>query len=316
MPVLLKGIEILRNATVIEIFSGEAFKNIETVQQVWEQLTEHRADRKSVLINLAGGMGCDLGGFAAGTYKRGIDFIQVPTTVLSQADAAYGGKQGIDFSNYKNQIGVFKDPAAIFVNPEFLKTLPAEQIVNGFAEVVKHSLLDGGKFWKKIYSIENLSSVNWKKIVQQSCEFKLSVVKADPYEKGLRKILNFGHTIGHALETYLLNNNVDALHGYCVAAGMIGELYLSHMICGLAEKKMRKAASYITNHFPSVIVPEAFYNELITLMKQDKKNRDGQIQFALLKDIGMPIINVTADEDIILQSFHFIEECYNVEKSL
>ncbi|MBA2423689.1 MAG: 3-dehydroquinate synthase [Chitinophagales bacterium] len=316
LPVLLKGIQELQDATVIEIFSGEAFKNIDTVQQVWEQLTEYHADRRSVLINLVGGMGCDLGGFAAATYKRGIDFIHLPTTLLSQADAAYGGKQGIDFSNYKNQIGVFKDPAAIFVNPEFLKTLPAEQILNGFAEVVKHSLLDGGKFWKKIYLIENLSSVNWKKIVQQSCEFKLSVVKADPYEKGLRKILNFGHTIGHAIETHLLKNNVDVLHGYCVAAGMIGELHLSHKLCGMPEKKMRKGASYITNHFPNVNVTENFFAELLTLMKQDKKNRDGQIQFALLKDIGMPMINVAADEETILKALHFIEECYNVEKSL
>ncbi|HUM47397.1 MAG TPA: 3-dehydroquinate synthase [Chitinophagales bacterium] len=310
LPVFFHEISILKTAKVIEIFSGESFKNIETVQQVWEQLTEQNADRRSVLINLGGGMVGDLGGFAAGTYKRGIDFIHVPTTVLSQVDAAYGGKQGIDFQHFKNQVGIFRNPVATFVNVEFLKTLPPEQLTNGFAEVVKHGLLAGGKFWKQIHAIDNLSTANWKKIVRDSAAIKLSVVEKDPFEKGLRKILNFGHTIGHAVETNLLNRGEEVLHGYCIAAGMIGELFLSQQLCGFSEKKMLEVISFIRNHFPSINMDASFDEEVLNLMKQDKKNRDGRIQFALLQKIGEPVIGVEGDEQLIRQSLDYIRSIY------
>jgi 3-dehydroquinate synthase len=235
LPVLLREVAALESSSIIEIFSGEAFKNIETAEHVWEQLTERHADRRSVLINLGGGMVCDLGGFVAGTYKRGIDFIHIPTTLLSQSDAAYGGKQAIDFLNYKNQVGIFKDPAGIFVSTVFLDSLPAEQVNNGFAEVVKHGLLAGGELWKKIHTIRNLEDVKWKELVRDSIKVKLAVVEKDPFETGLRKILNFGHTIGHAIETNLMNKGEETLHGFCIAAGMIGELFLSHTVCGLSR---------------------------------------------------------------------------------
>lgn len=311
LPVLLSDVKTLQNASIIEIFSGETYKNIESVQQVWEELTEHHADRNAVLINLGGGMVCDLGGFAAATYKRGIDFIHVPTTLLCQSDAAYGGKQGIDFLNYKNQVGVFLDPVATFVNTDFLKTLPGEQIVNGFAEVVKHALLSGGKFWREIKTLKQLSEVDWKEIVSRSAEIKLSVVEEDPHEKGLRKILNFGHTIGHAVETNLMNTGEEVLHGFCVAAGMIGELFLSHRICRLPAKKFEHAAIYIRDHFPVVNMDASFDDALLDLMKQDKKNREGRIQFALLKDIGEPVIGVEADEQLIRQSLNFIRNVFS-----
>lgn len=310
LPVLLREMPRLHDASVIEIFAGESFKNIESVQQVWEQLTEQRADRKSVLINLGGGMVCDLGGFAAATYKRGIDFIHVPTTLLSQTDAAYGGKQGIDFHHYKNQVGVFKEPAATFVKTGFLATLPAEQLINGFAEVVKHGLLAGGKFWKRVQSIDELSTVKWEKIVADSSQIKLSVVEKDPFEKGFRKILNFGHTIGHSIETNLLNRGEDALHGFCIAAGMTAELFLSVSCCGLSEKKMLAAVALLHRHFPPVKMDPAFDDVLLELMKQDKKNRGGQVQFALLKDIGEPVINVGADEKLIRQSLDYMRSVF------
>ena len=310
LPVLFNEVDLLRSATVIEIFSGEAFKNITTTQQVWEQLTEQNADRNALLINLGGGMVCDLGGFAAGTYKRGIDFVHIPTTVLSQVDAAYGGKQGIDFNHYKNQLGIFRNPEAVFVNVEFLKTLPAIQITNGFAEVVKHGLLAGGRFWKQVHAINDLSSVNWNRIVRDSSGIKLSVVKKDPLEKGLRKILNFGHTIGHAIESDLLNRTGDALHGYCIAAGMIGELYLSNQLCGFPEKRMSQVTEFVCHHFPPIDLDPSFDDEIINLMKQDKKNRNGRVQFALLKKIGMPVIGIEADEVMIRKALDYIRAVY------
>lgn len=314
LPVLFSELDMLKSATVMEIFSGEAFKNLTTTQQVWEQLTDNHADRNALLINLGGGMVCDLGGFAAGTYKRGIDFIHIPTTVLSQVDAAYGGKQGIDFNHYKNQLGIFRNPEAVFVNVEFLKTLPAEQVTNGFAEVVKHGLLAGGRFWKQVHAVSDHSSVNWNKIVRDSSGIKLSVVKKDPLEKGLRKILNFGHTIGHAIESDLLNRSGDALHGYCVAAGMIGELYLSSELCGFPEKKRSQVTEFICRHFPAIEMDPSFDEAIINHMKQDKKNRNGRVQFALLKKIGMPVIGIEADESMIRKALDHIRTVYQQMK--
>jgi 3-dehydroquinate synthase len=306
LPILLKEVEILESAAVIEIFSGETFKNIDTAQAVWEKLTELHADRNAVLINLGGGMVCDLGGFAAATYKRGIDFIHVPTTLLSQADAAYGGKQGIDFLNFKNQVGIFKQPAAIFVNTTFLKTLPDEQLVNGFAEVVKHGLLAGGKLWKQVVSVENMNEVNWKKMVADSAAIKLEVVHEDPFEKGLRKILNFGHTIGHAIETHLMNTGRETPHGFCIAAGMIGELFLSSQLYGFPQKKLEAVTAFIHHHFPDCSPGAASDDDLLQLMKQDKKNRDGKIQFVLLKNIGEPVIGIEAGDEDIKKALQFI----------
>lgn len=310
LPVLLKKVDALKSARVIEIFSGESFKNIDSTQQVWESLTEQNADRHAVLINLGGGMVCDLGGFAAATYKRGIDFIHVPTTLLSQVDAAYGGKQGIDFNHFKNQVGIFRNPAAIFVHVEFLNTLPKEQWVNGFAELVKHGLLAGGKYWKQLKDIEDLAAVNWKKTVRDSAGIKLAVVEKDPLEKDLRKILNFGHTIGHAIETNLLSRGEAVLHGYCIAAGMIGELFLSQQLCGFPQKKMLQIIDLLRRHFPAVNMNTDFDERLLELMKQDKKNKAGRIQFALLQDIGEPVIGIEADEQMIRNSLDYIRSTY------
>jgi 3-dehydroquinate synthase len=307
LPLLLKQQPILHEAEVIEIFSGEEYKDIETVQRVWEKLSEHNADRNAVLINLGGGVVCDLGGFAAATYKRGIDFIHIPTTLLAQVDAAFGGKQGIDFMHFKNQVGVFQMPSAVVVDVMYLKTLPEEQVQNGFAEVVKHSLLAGDDYWKKISRIENLEQVNWRKIVSDSIDFKMSVVKKDPAEKGLRKILNFGHTIGHAIETFKLSNHEMALHGFCIAAGMIGELFLSEKILGLKQKQFEEAVAFLKNHFPLVTIEEKDFEAILQLMKQDKKNEKGKIRMALLKEIGKPKWDVEVSQEDILSALSFLQ---------
>ncbi|MFI5134311.1 MAG: 3-dehydroquinate synthase [Chitinophagales bacterium] len=308
LPVLLNEIPALSSATVIRIYAGEEHKTLQAAEYVWKRLTEEKADRNAVLINLGGGMVCDLGGFAASTFKRGIDFIHIPTTLLAQVDAAIGGKQGIDFLNYKNQIGVFKQPAAIFIHDEFLKTLPPEQITSGFAEVVKHALIAGGNFWKKVGSMENLTDVEWKEIVNESIEVKLSVVKKDPEEKNLRKVLNFGHTIGHAIESWLMNQKTETLHGHCVAAGIIGELYLSEICCSLSPKKSKEAIDVIKKHFPEIHFSENDFDSLIELMKQDKKNESGIIRMVLLHKFGSPMIDVEVDEVQIRDALKFMIE--------
>ena len=310
LPVLITEVPEIAPAIVIKVYAGEENKNLLALEYVWKRLTEGHADRKAVLINLGGGMICDLGGFAAATYKRGIDFIHVPTTLLSQADAAIGGKQGIDFLNYKNQIGVFKLPEAIFIHESFLLTLPEEQIKSGFAEIVKHALIAGGKFWKQVRSISNLQEVNWSPVIEQSLATKSAVVEKDPHEKNLRKVLNFGHTIGHAIESFLLGKKVKTLHGFCVSAGMIGELYLSSIICGLSLKKRDEAFALIKKHFPPPQITEDDFEPLINLMKQDKKNYGGKIRMVLLEKPGKPVIDCNADEILIREALHYMLHFY------
>jgi len=308
LPVLLTDIPELISASEIKIYAGEEHKSLAAVEYVWKKLTEEKADRNAILINLGGGMICDLGGFAASTYKRGIDFIHVPTSLLAQADAAIGGKQGIDFLNYKNQIGVFNQPAAVFIHDEFLKTLPEEQITSGFAEVVKHGLIAGGALWKKIVSIDRLTEVIWSEIVAESIEVKLAVVERDPEEKNMRKVLNFGHTIGHAIESWLLNQKKSTYHGHCIAAGMIGELYLSCVCCGLSESKRDSAISVIRKHFPKISFSEIDFDSLIELMKHDKKNAGASIRMVLLHKFGQPVIDVETDELQIREALRFMIE--------
>lgn len=306
LPVLQQEAPDLATAVRITVYAGEEHKSLQAVEYVWKRLTEEKADRHAVLINLGGGMVTDLGGFAASTYKRGIDFIHVPTTLLAQVDAAIGGKNGIDFMNYKNQIGVFRQPAAIFVHDGFLKTLPDQQSISGFAEVVKHALLAGGKLWKTIRSMESLSNVEWNDIISESMAVKLAVVEEDPKEKHVRKVLNFGHTIGHAIESLLISRKQESYHGHCIAAGMLGELYLSEKCCGLHEEKRKEVSAVIEKHFPKIIFKEEDSDALMDLMKQDKKNAGSAIRFVLLHKIGQPVIDVEADELMIREALKSI----------
>jgi len=308
LPPLQQEVPELASAIRIKIYAGEEHKNIRAAEYVWQRLTEEKADRKAVLINLGGGMVCDLGGFAASTYKRGIDFIHVPTTLLSQVDAAIGGKNGIDFMNYKNQVGMFHEPAAIFIHDEFLSTLPIEQISSGFAEVMKHALLVGGKLWKRITPLGDLKDVIWNELVEESMAVKLAIVEKDPKEKHLRKVLNFGHTIGHAIESWMMTEKKTTFHGHCIAAGMMGELYLSSSCLCLPEKKRNEALTVIKKHFPKIVFAENDFDALIDLMKQDKKNEQGTIRMALLRKFGSPVIDVEVDEMQIRNALKFMTE--------
>jgi 3-dehydroquinate synthase len=310
LPFLLEEVPALNEAHVITVYAGEKNKTLAAAEYVWKQLTEKNADRKAVLLNLGGGLVGDLGGFAASTYKRGIEFIHLPTSLLAQVDASIGGKQGIDFLHYKNQIGVFRLPAAVFTDQRFLQTLPEEQLLSGFAEVIKHALLAGGKLWKKTSAVSDLKEVDWENTIRQSMEVKLSVVEADPEEKNLRKILNFGHTLGHAMESFLLGKGEDPLHGHCVAAGMMGELFLSRIVCGLPEDEMQSAARFIAGMFPALNWGENDFESILQWMKQDKKNENGKIRFVLLEKIGQSVMDREADEGQIDEALRFILSAY------
>lgn len=282
LPLLVKSVA---NAHVIEINSGENNKNLETCQHVWQQLLKLNADRKSILINLGGGVVTDLGGFVASTYKRGIRFVNIPTSLLAMVDASVGGKTGIDFYDIKNCIGTFQTPEAVFVDAQFLKTLPKRHMVNGAAEIIKHGLISSSLHLHNFLSMDLEDDCS--KIIEESIAIKQNVVKQDPSEQGLRKILNFGHTLGHAIESYSLKNESDyLLHGEAIALGMIAEAYLSVKYSTLFQFDYENIKTSILNHFEKRNYTKHQVQEMITFLKQDKKNEDGQLRMSLLKKIG------------------------------
>jgi len=307
LPILkkkLKGIEL----ETILIPSGELHKNIQMCQNIWLQMMQHEANRNALVINLGGGVIGDMGGFCASTFKRGMDFIQIPTTLLSQVDASIGGKLGIDFQNIKNSIGLFGNPKAVFVNPTFLNTLPKREIRSGFAEVIKHALIVDFKQWKRLSRITDLDKVNWSKRIVPSLNIKKKVVEADPFEKGWRKSLNFGHTIGHAIESMCLETENQLLHGEAIAIGMICESYLSHKVLGLKKRNLYKIANFILSIYGKVDISYLNREALIKLMKQDKKNDANVINFTLLHKIGSAAVNQTTNEQLITESLNFYQD--------
>jgi 3-dehydroquinate synthase len=292
--------EYLGHHQVIEVTSGEKNKTLDSCGFIWNALTMATADRKALLINLGGGVITDMGGFCAGTYKRGIRFINIPTTLLSQVDASVGAKTGIDFNGYKNHIGLFCEAESVLVNPEFHKTLPQEQLVSGYAEMLKHGLIADKKHWQDCLDngIEKFSN----ELIQQSVEIKEKVVRADPTEKGLRKILNFGHTIGHAIETHFLNTRHELLHGEAIGLGMIAEAFISKEKGLLADKKYQIIVDELKSIYKSPKIEKASYAEIKRLCKQDKKNQNGELSMSLLKDIGQAVYEISIEEEMIDQA--------------
>lgn len=282
---------LLPEHTVGRIRSGERHKNLATCTQLWEWMTEARFDRQALLLNLGGGVIGDMGGFCAATYKRGIRFVNLPTTLLSQVDASVGGKLGIDFQGYKNHIGLFQDPLRVIIHPQFLKTLPGTELRSGFAEVVKHCLIADAEHWQTV-SKTPLTNQDWPALIAHSVALKANVVAQDFREGGVRKILNFGHTIGHAIESHYLDTNQHLLHGEAVAVGMITETYLSHKHTGLPADQAREIVSFLLATYGHRPVPEAAINLIVTLAQQDKKNKQSQIQCTLLERIGAATFDV------------------------
>lgn len=274
------------NYLKIQIKSGEQNKNLQTCEQIWMALTKANVDRHALLINLGGGVIGDMGGFCASTYKRGIDFIQIPTTLLSQVDASVGGKLGIDFYGFKNHIGVFQLPKTVLVDPAFTTTLSEAEKRSGFAEIIKHCLIRDIEQWNLIKKQEWYEN-DFAKLIEHSIEIKKKVVEEDPKEKGLRKILNFGHTLGHAIETFLLDKGKrKILHGEAVAIGMIVEAYLAYKRGLIAQQELEDIEIYLFETYGKVYISSNEIDEIVALTLQDKKNKGKEVLFSLLTGIG------------------------------
>ncbi|MTI19497.1 3-dehydroquinate synthase, partial [Fulvivirga sp. RKSG066] len=258
---------VLKEAKIIAIKSGEKNKTLDTCSDIWEKMTEYGLDRKSLMINLGGGVIGDMGGFGASTYKRGIDFINIPTTLLSQVDASVGGKLGIDFKGFKNHIGLFKDPKMVLVDSKFLNTLPKRELRSGFAEIIKHSIIADKNQWNKI-KVHAFDELDFEKLIQQSVAIKVKVVEEDPEEAGLRKILNFGHTIGHAIESFYLETPSQLLHGEAIAIGMICEAYVAEQKNMLTSVELKEITDYIFGIYGKTDLPKEDFDPIINLMSQ------------------------------------------------
>lgn len=299
LPVLQAAWPDFDGYDVIEVDPGEENKNIDFCIGVWKMMLDFNADRRSLLINLGGGVVTDMGGFAASTFKRGIDFIHIPTTLLSQVDASVGGKTGIDLDNVKNIVGTFTQPQAVFISSHFLKTLDRRQVVSGFAEVIKHGIIADASFYHRMKGVDpaGISLAD----IRHSVTIKNHVVLVDPTEKALRKTLNFGHTIGHALEGYSMVHDADPLlHGEAIAAGMICEAYLAYKHNGLPEDELQDIIKTFRSLFPDYRFDASSYAELLELMKNDKKNIGVRIGFALPSRIGACDVDFYLDESDIV----------------
>ena len=303
LPIVLKNLPSVNTYDIIAIDPGEENKNIDFCIGIWKMLLDFEADRNSLLLNVGGGVVTDMGSFAAATFKRGIAFVHVPTTLLSQVDASVGGKTGIDMDEVKNCIGTFTQPQAVVIDPIFLKTLSDRQLVSGFAEMIKHGLIADPE---ELNILKNITPENITiDRIEQSIRIKNEIVKADPEEKGLRKILNFGHTIGHAIESYFLENEnkETLLHGEAIAIGMILESYLSLEKELLTENEYQEIKSVIADIYPAVPFTEKDIENCIDLLIHDKKNEFGKVKFALLNGIGAVKIDEEIENDLIYKAF-------------
>ena len=306
---VIQNYSYIKNAKTITIKAGDTHKNLESISHVWSELQRMGATRHSLLINLGGGMVTDLGGFAASTFKRGISFINIPTTLLSMVDASVGGKTGINFGGLKNEIGVFNNANCVILDTTFLQTLDEENILSGYAEMLKHGLISTEAHWVELmnFNIETPDLKELGNLVAKSVQVKERIVTEDPTEKSIRKALNLGHTVGHAFESLALQRK-PVLHGYAVAWGLVCELYLSVAKTGFPVDKMRQMARYIFMHYSKMPITCDDYPTLLELMTHDKKNTGSDINFTLLGGIGDIRINQTATKEEIEEALDFYRE--------
>jgi 3-dehydroquinate synthase len=298
--------KMLPEHNLLTVPSGEEHKTIAACQLVWQQMTDKQLDRHSLLIIIGGGVLGDMGGFCAATFKRGIDFMLVPTTLLSQVDASVGGKLGVDFGPYKNHIGVFQLPVATHIATDFLKTLPFRELRSGFAEIIKHCLIADKKMWQAISS-RSVEDQDWLKLVKHSVKIKSLVVKKDPRENGLRKILNFGHTIGHAIEGHFLTTSNRLFHGEAIAIGMILESYIAFHKKLISANDLQDISEYLFVTFGMKELPDA--DVWLPLVKQDKKNKGNKILMALPKQLGKAVWDIPVSEKEIRDSLDYYRSC-------
>lgn len=307
LPYFLSNLEHSDNIEVIEIEAGEIHKTIDICVGVWNTLSELDGDRKSLLINIGGGVVTDLGGFVASTFKRGIAYVNIPTSLLAMVDASVGGKTGVDLGTLKNQIGVISTPDMVLIDTKYLDTLPQEQMRSGLAEMLKHGLISNEIYWNKFTNFSELTLEDLDALIYESVLIKKAVVDADPFENSLRKTLNFGHTLGHAIESYFLSNpnKKDLLHGEAIAIGMVLALYVSNKLVGFPEQKAQNIKDLLRKYYGKVAFEDSDFKPIIELLKYDKKNSHGNINFVLLKDIGKAKIDCLVEEDLILEAFEY-----------
>ena len=292
---------------IVKINEGEKNKNTKNLYSAWTKISKLGGDRNSLLINLGGGLVSDLGGFVASTYNRGIDFINVPTTLLSMVDASIGGKVGINIGMLKNQVGVFNYPKLILIDTSFLETLPKREINSGFAEMLKHGLIFEKNYYKTLSELKNIDSKLSTELIYNSIKIKNEVVNRDPKEKNFRKILNFGHTLGHAIESHFLGKKKTKtlLHGEAISIGMVLESYISYKILKLPYEQCKNIKRTINNNFKKVKINKEDLKSIVRLIKFDKKNRGEKVLFVLLYEIGKIKIDIEVPKKIVIESFEF-----------
>jgi len=309
IPKLLSNVSMLQNAEILEVDAGEENKNLIIANGLWEALLENNANRRTLIINLGGGLVSDLGGFVASTFKRGIPFINVPTTLLSQTDAAIGSKTAVNLGLSKNQIGTFAHPEAVFISTEFISSLPEREKNSAFGEILKYALIADAKLWDilKNQSINDID--DYEMIVSECAKIKNDIVTQDPNEKGVRKILNFGHTIGHAFESFSMGlQNRQLYHGEAVALGMIVEMYISSKVFKFSVIDREEIQQYILDNFGVLPIEEKDFEELINYMKKDKKNTNSKVSFVLISEIGKTHFNQSIEEDLIFEALKYYSE--------
>ena len=297
----------LTDLEVLVMEAGEEHKTLQTCENLWNQLSERGADRNSALINLGGGVVTDLGGFVACTFKRGIDFYNLPTTLLAMVDASVGGKTGIDLGALKNQIGIIEEPKQVLIDAQWLQTLPQEELRSGFAEMLKHGLISNKDYWEQLKSLPKLEAATLAEFIKPSVAIKKQVVLEDPREKHLRKILNFGHTLGHAIESYYLTHPIKKrlLHGEAIAIGMVMEAYLGVSCCSFSNVAAEEIKKTFAQFYPPVEIDAQDREGILELLRHDKKNKAGRVNFVLLKSIGVPEIDVEVPQELFTQAFEF-----------
>jgi 3-dehydroquinate synthase len=312
---LIQDIPRIRNARLICIPPGDKHKNLEQLSAVWQVLSCEGASRHSLLINLGGGMVTDLGGFAGATFKRGLQTLHIPTTLMASVDAAVGGKTGINFNGLKNEIGSFYPPLCVFIDASFLRTLDRDNLLSGYAEMIKHALISSMEAYASVLSFDLDKPVDYallNRMVARSVAVKERIVEEDPKEKGIRKALNLGHTIGHAMESLSFENDSPLLHGHAVAVGIVCELYLSYKQCGFPSDKLTQIIHYIKEYYPPFSFDCKAYDNLYERMTHDKKNENGIINFSLLSDIGRIHIDCSVSKELIFESLDFYRESFGI----
>jgi 3-dehydroquinate synthase len=307
LELFLKNVTFNITPEVLTIPAGELHKTITTCVGLWNELSEKGADRNSLLINVGGGVVTDLGGFVASTFKRGIEFINIPTSLLAMVDASVGGKNGVDLGILKNQIGIIRNPKCVIIDSKFLKTLADEQIISGYAEILKHGLIHSEEYWNLAAQFDITNSVETDALIWGSVLIKNEVITEDPNENGLRKTLNYGHTLGHAIESYLLEHNSKKalLHGEAIAIGMILATYISSETLAFPKATLERITQTILQNFPKVRFNDLDIEEVIKLLVYDKKNSNGKVYFVLLSDFGQHKINKEVPNILIYKAFEY-----------